>query len=175
MDIGIDESKIGELSNNRQIQLNFNENSRRKRHEQDIANRKKRQTNKKTLAINNKTKFYLSLDSNLWNKQQRTLLWDEKNGLKQFENGLKRTGRWTLSDSLKWKVEYWQRIYNQNKCLLYQKYPCKWIESSLKEATAKLKEADLPQKKGWFFGGKHRKTHKRPNHNKRRHTKRNRN
>ena len=48
-----------------------------------------------------------------------------------------------------------------------------WKRNALKNSRNAL-AALTPEKKGWFSGGKHRKTHKRKT-NKRRHTKRNRN
>jgi hypothetical protein len=110
----------------------------------------------------------------------------EVSKLKNIENGLKRMGRWDPNDPVvverkqienriiaDGKVKYWEDTIKKRANLQRYNGRNRWVKNQLERS--KQVQSTLTQKKGWFSGGKHRKTHKRPNHNKCNKTKRNRN
>jgi len=106
--------------------------------------------------------------------------------LERIENGLKRMARWDPNDPVvverkqienkiitDGKVKYWEDTIKRRAERGRFNGRNRWVKNQLERS--KQAQSALTQKKGWFFGGKHRKTHKRPNHNKRNKTKRNHN
>lgn len=110
----------------------------------------------------------------LVSRNMKTIMSNEANNAAiKAENSLKRMSRWNKNSGARAaaeaKVRYWE-----NHTPLGSP---KWKRNKLQNSKNAL--AALTQKRGWLFGGKHRKTHKRKTHkhlpNKHNKTKRNRN